>query len=88
MACGTPVITSKASSLPEVVGQAGVLVDPTDTEALAVAMEQLLKDVTRQAKMRAAGLERAKNFSWRETARCTTHSYRQALASEGGEGRV
>jgi glycosyltransferase involved in cell wall biosynthesis len=88
MACGTPVITSTASSLPEVVGQAGLLVDPTDAEALTAAMEQVLASTEMQEKMQMAGLAQAQSFSWRETARRTVVSYRQALAAEGGEKHV
>jgi glycosyltransferase involved in cell wall biosynthesis len=88
MACGTPVITSTTSSLPEVVGQAGLLVDPTDTEALAMAMEQVLTSVQVRERMQLAGLARAQGFSWLETARCTVDSFRQALAEGGGERHV
>jgi glycosyltransferase involved in cell wall biosynthesis len=88
MACGTPVVASTTSSLPEVVGQAGLLVDPTDTEALAAAMEQVLTSVEMREKMRVAGLAQAQGFSWQQTARRTVDSYRQALADRGGEGHV
>ena len=88
MACGTPVITSTASSLPEVVGQAGLLVDPTDAEALTAAMEQVLASTGMQEKMRMAGLAQARSFSWQETACRTVASYRQALAAGGGEKHV
>ncbi len=80
MACGTPVITSTASSLPEVVGQAGMLVNPTETEALTAAMERVLADGDLREKMRAAGLAQAGQFSWQQTARGTADSYRRALA--------
>lgn len=83
MACGTPVITSTSSSLPEVVGQAGQLVDPIDVQALAMAMEQVLADADMREKMRAAGLTQARKFSWRETAQGTVHSYRRALSAGG-----
>jgi glycosyltransferase involved in cell wall biosynthesis len=79
MACGTAVITSTASSLPEVVGKAGKLVDPTDTEALATAMEQVLGDREMQEQMQAAGLVQAAGFSWEKAARQTVDSYRHAL---------
>jgi len=86
MACGTAVITSTASSLPEVVGQAGQLVDPTDTEALAAAMAQVLGSRELQQEMETAGLAQAAGFSWEETARKTVDSYRRALTP--GEDRV
>jgi glycosyltransferase involved in cell wall biosynthesis len=88
MACGTPVITSTASSLPEVVGQAGVLIDPADVLALASAMAQVLGDAAMQAQMEMAGLEQAKHFSWPKAAFLTASSYRQALAVEGADQRV
>jgi glycosyltransferase involved in cell wall biosynthesis len=88
MACGTPVITSTASSLPEVVGQAGLLIDPVDVQALASALAQVLGDATLQAQMRTAGLEQARRFSWPKTAHLTVSSYRSALAAEGEEPRV
>ncbi|HSJ54189.1 MAG TPA: glycosyltransferase family 1 protein, partial [Anaerolineae bacterium] len=88
MACGTPVISSKASSLPEVVGDAGLLVDPADVEALAAAMEQVLADAGLRERMRAAGLQRAQRFTWENAARQTVASYRRALARGGGTDGV
>ena len=85
MACGTAVITSTASSLPEVVGKAGQLVDPTDTDALATAMEQVLGNRDLQQEMQAAGLVQAGDFSWEKAARQTVDSYRRALTP--GEDR-
>jgi len=64
MACGTPVITSNNSSLPEAVGDSGVLVDPVDVDAIRDAILGVLKNTARQRKMAKTGLERAKNFSW------------------------
>jgi glycosyltransferase involved in cell wall biosynthesis len=88
MACGTPVITSGVSSLPEVVGEAGLLVDPDDTQALTEAMERVLADTRQHELMRAAGLAQAQLFSWPEAARQTVDSYRHALRAEGGERHV
>jgi glycosyltransferase involved in cell wall biosynthesis len=88
MACGTAVVTSTASSLPEVVGRAGILVDPTDTQALTEALERVLTNASMRSEMQAAGLNRAQSFSWEETARHTARSYRQALAAGGGVGHV
>jgi glycosyltransferase involved in cell wall biosynthesis len=82
MACGTAVITSTASSLPEVVGKAGQLVDPADTDALATAMKQVLSNRDLQEQMQAAGLDQAAGFSWEEAARQTVDSYRHALTPE------
>ena len=64
MACGTPVITSNNSSLPEVVGDAGIMVDAHDTAALADAIAKVVTDPELAKKMRAAGIERAKRFDW------------------------
>lgn len=64
MACGTPVITSNASSLPEVVGDAGLLFDPQDVSALTGLIGRLLHDHTLQATLREKGLQQARNFSW------------------------
>jgi glycosyltransferase involved in cell wall biosynthesis len=68
MACGTPVIVSNVSSLPEVVGDAALMVDPYDIEGMAKAMYKVLSDVELSEEMRRKGLERAKSFSWEQTA--------------------
>jgi glycosyltransferase involved in cell wall biosynthesis len=81
MACGTPVVASNSSSLPEVMGQAGILVDPTDTDALAGALDQALGSGELQESMRAAGLTQAACFSWREAACGTVDSYRRAVTT-------
>jgi len=75
MACGTPVITSNTSSLPEVVGDAGIMVDPRDTDALAEAIVNVLRNKELCEEMRFKGLARAKKFSWEETARRTLKVY-------------
>ncbi|MDO9356586.1 MAG: glycosyltransferase family 1 protein [Solirubrobacteraceae bacterium] len=71
MAAGAPVVTSDRSSLPEVAGDAAVLVDPTDTAAIASAIESLLTDAPLAERLRAAGRARAAEFSWERTARET-----------------
>jgi glycosyltransferase involved in cell wall biosynthesis len=68
MACGTPVVASNRSSLPEVVGEGGLLVEPTDAEALAEAMETLLVDDALRAELRQRALAQAAKFSWKQTA--------------------
>jgi glycosyltransferase involved in cell wall biosynthesis len=68
MACGTPVITSDASSLPEVVGQAGLMVEATDVESLAEAMQRVLEDDALREGMIARGLEQARKFTWGKAA--------------------
>ena len=82
MTCGTPVITSNTSSLPEVVGDAGIMVNPYDVNALAEAMERVLKSDKIQRVMRKNGLKRAKNFSWEKCAKETLKVYEKVL----GEG--
>ena len=71
MACGTPVIVSNTSSLPEVVGDAAVTIDPYSTDAIADAIYRVSSDKDLRAQMRAKGLERARLFSWEKTARQT-----------------
>lgn len=70
MACGTPVISSNLSSLPEVVGDAGILIDPYDTKAIADAM-QIVKESSVRSELRQLGLLRAKKFRWQATAQLT-----------------
>ncbi len=71
MACGTPVITSNVSSLPEVAGDAAILVDPYRVEAIASAMQQVATDGQARSQLRQAGLARASQFSWEKTGAAT-----------------
>jgi glycosyltransferase involved in cell wall biosynthesis len=82
MACGTPVITSTASSLPEVVGDGGLLVDPHDAAGLAQALERLLADDALRADLRGRALARARQFTWEAAARQTLAVYAQVLSAE------
>jgi len=75
MACGCPVITSNTSSLPEVVGDAGIMVDPYDADNLAKAMRQVLTNDELRADMVRKGLEQAKKFSWERAAEQTQEVY-------------
>ncbi len=68
MACGTPVVSSDVSSLPEVVGEAGLMVEATDTEALAEVMKRVLEDNVLREEMIAKGLEQARQFTWEKAA--------------------
>lgn len=81
MACGTPVVVSRTSSLPEVAGDAGLLVDPADSEALAEAICRVLDDQALREKMRQAGLQQAGRFSWESTARETLDVYHKAAGN-------
>lgn len=78
MACGVPTIAANRTSLPEVVGDGGLLVEP-EPEALARAMLQTLNDPALGAALRERGLARAATFSWERTARLTLDAYREAL---------
>jgi glycosyltransferase involved in cell wall biosynthesis len=77
MASGTPVIVSNVSSLPEVVGDAGLLIDPNDVEAWAVALHRVLTEDALHDEMAAKGLKRAQHFSWERAARETLGVYRK-----------
>lgn len=77
MACGTPVITSNTSSLPEIVGDAGVLLAPDDAEGLATALERLLLNEDERKIRSIRGLELASAFTWERTARLTWQVYQQ-----------
>ena len=83
MTCGTPVVASNVSSLPEVVGDAGLLVDPRDETALAEAMFRALTDTDLRQQMRERGLQRAKGFSWERCARETLAVYAEAIKLQG-----
>ncbi|MBN1217541.1 MAG: glycosyltransferase family 4 protein [Anaerolineae bacterium] len=80
MACGTPVITSNQSSLPEVVGEAGVLVNPYDVDTLANSMSQVLNDTNLQQHLIEAGQIQAKKFTWEKMATELLELYHQVLA--------
>lgn len=79
MACGTPVIVSDASSLPEVAGNAGLTIAPNDTAAWTDALHTGLTDEAWCANARQRGLDQAARFTWQETASHTVNSYRAAL---------
>jgi glycosyltransferase involved in cell wall biosynthesis len=90
-ACGTPVLTSDVSSLPEAAGDAALLVDPYDVEALATGLGRMLTDESLRLELRERGLVHAERFSWPRTAQQTARVYRRALAergpASGAEGR-
>lgn len=79
MACGTPVVASSASAVPEAVGDAGLLADATDPEAFAVALGRVLDDAGIQAELRQKGRLRVRQFSWEEAALQTLAVYREVL---------
>jgi glycosyltransferase involved in cell wall biosynthesis len=80
MARGVPGACSDRASMPEVAGGAALLFDPSDPAAIRAAIEQLLGDAALRARLRAAGLERAAQFSWERCARETAAAYERALA--------
>ncbi len=75
MACGTPVVASHAASLAEVLGDAALLFDPQDEEAMAEAIVRAMTDPNLRESLRARGLERASRFTWERTARETLNVY-------------
>lgn len=82
MACGCPVITSNTSSLPEVVGDAGITIDPHNCNALADAMYEILTKDSLRLKLSDKSLKRAKMFSWEKTARETWKIYEEVIEKE------
>jgi len=80
MACGTPVVSSNAASLPEVVGRAGILVDPYDPNEMAGAIYRVLTGKKLAHTLVKEGLKQAKKFSWAETAKQTLAVYQKAMA--------
>jgi glycosyltransferase involved in cell wall biosynthesis len=79
MACGTPVITSNVTSLPEVAGNAAILINPYSPAEIAGSLERVLSDEGLRNELSAKGLERAKKFSWEGTAEKTIEVYRKVL---------
>jgi glycosyltransferase involved in cell wall biosynthesis len=78
MSCGTAVITSNTTSIPEVVGDAAVTVDPTDTDAIAAAIQHVTSHTDDRQALRAKSLARAATFTWERTARLTLDAYEEA----------
>jgi glycosyltransferase involved in cell wall biosynthesis len=79
LACGTPVVSSNRSSIPEALGDSALLVDPLNVEQLAAAMRDAATDEALRKRLVAAGLGRAATFSWRRTAQLTAAAYRRAV---------
>jgi glycosyltransferase involved in cell wall biosynthesis len=78
MACGTPVVTSDISSLPEIAGDAALLIDPNDERALANALIEIMNNDRLRAELREKGIAQARKFTWREAAEKTLRLYREA----------
>lgn len=81
MACGAPIVAANASSFPEVLGDAGVLLDPSDEDAWAMTLLDLLSNAARQKELSERSLARAKQFTWDRTAEQTLAVYRKVLGS-------
>ena len=79
MACGTPVVTSRTSSLPEVVGDAAVLVDPESVEDIASGIARVLEDDALRKVLIERGTERVRHFSWERSVQATRRCYLEAL---------
>ena len=79
MACGIPVIASNTSSIPEIVGDAGILLNANDEDGFASAINQVLTDHKLQQEMRIKGLQKAKEFNWEKNARETLEVYRSLI---------
>jgi glycosyltransferase involved in cell wall biosynthesis len=79
MACGTPVVTSRLSSLPEVVGEAALLVDPESVEDIADGLARVLEDSALSARLVEAGHERARHFSWERSVQAIHSGYMKVL---------
>ena len=81
MACGTPVVTSNVSSLPEVAGDAAVLVDPHSVEDIAAGICRVMTDSALRARLSEKGVKWAKTFTWERAATQTVDAYRKAIES-------
>lgn len=79
MACGVPVLTTHAASLPEVVGDSALIVDPYQPMEMADGLERLYRDAALRQQLKAAGLRRARMYSWENAAAILYNVYREAL---------
>jgi glycosyltransferase involved in cell wall biosynthesis len=86
MACGTPVVTSNVSSLPEVAGDAAVLVDPYSPQAIADGILQVLHSAHLRAQMRERGFERVRAYSWERSARRVREVYGEVVGARRQQG--
>jgi len=84
MACGTPVVAADATSIPEISGDAAILVNPRDPIQVAAALDMLLSSADLREEMIARGIEKAASYSWSETARQTREIYEQVVSRHGG----
>jgi len=87
MACGVPVISANTTSLPEVVGTAGIMVAPGDIDGLGAAILNVLRDEELRQRMRSSGLLQAEKFNWRQTARVVLETYHGVYRSHPRRGQ-
>lgn len=87
MACGTPVITSNLSAMPETAGDSALLVNPDSVEEIAAAMHRITTDMELRARLRVRGLKRAQLFTWERTARMTLELYQEIAKRESASAR-
>jgi glycosyltransferase involved in cell wall biosynthesis len=87
MTLGVPVVAADQGALPDVVGAAGTLFRSGDAEGLAAVLDALISDPNRRARMRDAGLEQAKSFSWTHTAARTRDAWAHALEVQARKAR-
>jgi len=83
MACGKPVVTSNTASLPEVVAEAGIMLDPYDHTGFAQTICRLFTEQSFRQQFIDKGIERAGFFTWRKTAQQTVEVYRKIAAKDG-----
>ena len=81
IACGTPVIASAHTAIPEVAGDAASYVEPNNVDELVLKLEQLLNDEIKQQSMKELGFQRARQFTWNRAAQETLSVYREVTAS-------
>ena len=82
ISCGTPVITSNVPAMNEVIGNAGVLINPMDPSEILRALEKLLQNPSLREELSYKGLERSKDFSWKKTASGTLEAFKRAKEME------
>lgn len=80
MACGTPVISAKAASMPEIIGDAGILVDPYSVEEICEAMKKILEDEQLYTELVSRGLERSERYDWKNSVNTLKNIYQEVLS--------
>ncbi|HEY6047218.1 MAG TPA: glycosyltransferase family 1 protein, partial [Pyrinomonadaceae bacterium] len=80
MQCGAPVIAGNRTSLPEVMGDAGIMFDPFSETEIALALAKMIEDPGYREELRGKGIERARAFNWQNTARLTLQAYERAAS--------